>query len=269
MSQVALIGFGAIGQEVARLLQPDEGIRIAQIVVPPDAIGEATSAAQRLAPFATVHAELNADHICRLDLLAECAGHTAVLCHVVPALQKGLPCVVTSVGALHHGNTLECLEVAARQGATRVQLIAGAIGGIDALSAAALRGLREVIYVGRKPPRSWMGTPAENVCQLMQLTEPHVIFRGTAREAASIYPQNANVAATVALAGLGLDETKVELFADPDVERNVHKIQASGAFGRLEMVLENRALPDNPKTSALAAFSLARAVRNASSAVFF
>ena len=87
-----------------------------------------------------------------------------------------------------------------------------------------------------------------------------VLYRGTAGEAALLYPQNANVAAAVALAGLGFDATEVELVADPAAPGNVHEIEAEGAAGRFAIQLQGKPSRTNPKTSALAALSVARAL---------
>ena len=263
MFEIAIAGFGAIGQELARALSGEPGVRIAQILVPAHALEAGRAAAAALAPGAQVTTALALAAGPRPHLLAECAGHTAVLQHVVPALRAGVPCVVASVGALHEEGRLEALEAAAREGHTSVQLIAGAIGGMDALAAARAGGLDRVRYTGRKPPAGWRGTAAEQRCALDDLREPALVFRGSAREAARLFPKNANVAATVALAGLGLDATEVALIADPGVQRNVHAVEAEGAFGRLSLQLENLPLPANPRTSALAMLSLTRAVRNA------
>jgi len=266
---IALVGFGAIGQALARRLGTDSRLRVTQVIVNASPSQALLSAAAQLLPQSRVLDRLDVSPGQRPDLVVECAGHAAVNAHLVPALQAGIPCVMASVGALHDPALLQRLESAAAAGNTRVQLASGAIGAVDALAAAQLGGLDEVIYVGRKPPLSWRGTPAEQVCDLSQLTSPQVIFRGSARQAAHGFPKNTNVAATVSLAGLGLDHTQVELIADPGVTRNVHTIMARGAFGYLELLLENYALPDNPKTSALTVYSLERAVRNAADRIVF
>ena len=256
--RIALIGAGAIGSALLELIAQDADLRVVAIVVPDTAVALAAALAQRLAPAAQVLTQLPETGV---DLVVEAAGHAAIVQHVVPALARGVPAIVASVGALSAPGLLEQLEATARSSGTQVQLIAGAIGAIDALAAACVGGLDSVRYTGRKPPSAWKGTPAEQAFDLAALGTETVIFEGTARQAAAQFPKNANVAATVAIASLGLDQTQVRLIADPAVTENIHQVEAQGAFGQFALSMRNQPLAVNPKTSAQTVYSAVRAVR--------
>ncbi|RJF96936.1 aspartate dehydrogenase [Noviherbaspirillum cavernae] len=264
MLHVSMIGCGAIGVGVMELLKSDPEVTFDLVIVPENGVDAARSVVSSLAPQAKVAAGLNGS---RPDLLIECAGHRAIEEHIIPALERGIPCMVVSVGALSEPGLVERLEEAAQRGKTQVQLLSGAIGAIDALSAAKIGGLDSVVYTGRKPPYAWKGTPAEDKFDLDKLETATVIFEGSARDAARLFPKNANVAATLSLAGLGLDQTQVRLYADPGVTENVHHVEAKGAFGGFELTMRGKPLAANPKTSALTVFSVVRALANRAHAV--
>jgi aspartate dehydrogenase len=265
MLRIALIGCGAIGASVLELLHGDPRIAVDSVIAPAVARAQAEAVAARFAPRARVCEALAADDA--PDLVVECAGHAAIAEHVLPALARGIPCVVVSIGALSAPGMAQALEQATERGNTQVQLLSGAIGGIDALAAARVGGLDAVVYTGRKPPLAWTGTPAEQTCDLARLTSAHCIFSGSAEEAAQLYPKNANVAATLSFAGLGLKRTQVQLFADPAVSENVHHVEARGAFGSFELTMRGKPLAANPKTSALTVYSVVRALHNRSRAL--
>jgi aspartate dehydrogenase len=202
-----------------------------------------------------------------LDIAAEVASQQAVAQYGEQILRNGVDFLVISVGALANADLFDCLRSAAQSGNARMLLPAGAVGGLDAIAAMRLGGLRSARYRSRKPPVAWRGSPAEKQVDLEKLAKPTVLYSGTAREAALLYPQNANVAAAVALAGAGFEQTQVELVADPDAPGNVHEIEVEGTAGRFAISLQGKPSPTNPKTSALAALSVARALRNRDEAI--
>jgi aspartate dehydrogenase len=257
MQNVTLIGFGAIGRTLFTRMADHPGVRITHIVVSASHRDE-TQALAGTSVRVVDRVPANA------SLVLECAGHAAITDHVLPALAAGIECAVLSVGALSEPGLPEQLADAAARGGTQVHLLSGAIGGVDAIAAARIAGLDSVTYTGRKPPTGWRGTLAEQAVDLDTLTAPTVILEGTAREAAHLYPKNANVAATVSLAGLGLDATQVRLIADPTVTENIHEIDVRGAFGEMRITMRGKPLPDNPKTSALTVLSALRFLHNRS-----
>ena len=263
MMAVALIGFGAIGRSLAERAVALGGLGIASVVVRSARVTDVQMQLDQLGLKARAVDVVPAD----ANLALECAGHQALHAHVLPALSRGIECAVLSVGALSESGLPEKLEAAARSGNTRLTLLSGAIGGIDALAAARLAGLNEVIYTGRKPPQGWKGSPAEAVVNLDALAIATPIFEGSARDAARLYPKNANVAATLSLAGIGLDATRVRLIADPAVTENIHEVEARGAFGEMRLTMRGKPLADNPKTSALTVLSALRFLVNRSGAL--
>ncbi len=214
------------------------------------------------ARLASVHTELGAMLHAGAGVVCECAGHAAVAQHGAAVLAAGRDLVVASTGALADEALFATLKDAAIKGGAQILLPAGAVGGIDALAAARLRGTPRVTYVGRKPPGAWKGTKAEALLDLATLKEPATFYEGSARDAARDFPQNANVAATIALAGVGFEATRVKLVADPGIQRNLHELEVDSDSLRFSIRLEGVPSPANPKTSLTAGLSMARAVLN-------
>lgn len=196
------------------------------------------------------------------DFVVEAAGQDAVRLYGAKILEAGIDFGITSVGAL----TDDCLHAsllqAARSSGAQLHILPGAVGGVDILSAARASGIDEVIYTSYKPPSAWKQTDAETVVDLDRLTEPFTFFIGSARLASSSYPKNANVAATIALAGIGLDKTIVRLIADPTIDKNIHELRFTSACANASIRIEGNPSPDNPKTSQTAGYSLVRFVLN-------
>lgn len=254
---LGLIGYGNIARALLGVLA-GEGTspeRLTLMVLPEQADEARASGAGVVTDAAGLIAA-------RPDLIVECAGHSAVAGAVVPALRAGIECVVVSIGALADAALHDALRAAAQAGGTRVVLPAGAIGGVDLLAALKPSGIAEVVYTSRKPPLAWTGTPAEGLLDLGALREPATFFVGNAREAALAYPKNANVAATLALAGLGFEETRVEMVADPGVSRNVHEYRVRAGAADYTVRIEGKPSPDNPKTSLATVYSVARELIN-------
>ena len=267
LGHVAIIGFGAIAQDLVGILAtaaegPPERLTI---LVRPGR--EAQTRAALNVPEITVTSDLESLLAVAPDVVAECAGHQAVANCGPAILSRGIDLVVASVGALSDPDLATGLAAAARAGEAQCVVPAGAIGGIDALGAARLSGLHGVTYTGRKPPVAWVGTPAEQITDLTALTAPCAFFEGSAREAAQGFPKNANVAATLALAGLGMDATRVRLIADPTVTENIHEFAVTSLALDFSVRLVGKPSPLNPKTSRSTVYSIARAVLNRRAAI--
>ena len=196
------------------------------------------------------------------NLVVECAGHDAVTEHIAQVLSAGFDTVVASVGALADAALADSLYDAAHKGKARLIIPAGAIGGVDLLASLQKHGKLEVSYRGIKPPAAWSGTLADKLIDLDHLSKETVIFSGSAREAASNYPKNANVAATIALAGAGFEATKTELVADPKATGNIHEYSVDSPLAHYTLRVESQPSSGNAKTSVTTVYSILREITN-------
>jgi aspartate dehydrogenase len=184
---------------------------------------------------------------------------------VEPVVRKGKCAVVLSVGALLESEDL--VELAKDNGG-QIVVPTGALIGLDAVTAAAVGIIYSVQIATRKPVEGLAGTPyvVKNNIDIEGLTEPLKIFDGTAREAAKGFPANIIVAAALSLAGIGPDRTRVQIWADPTVSRNVHRIEVDSDSARFSVSMEN--VPsENPKTSLITALSAIACLRKLSASL--
>jgi aspartate dehydrogenase len=185
------------------------------------------------------------DFLYDTDVVFEAASQQAVNQYAEMILKAGKDLVLMSVGSLFDEKFKNNLEKIAHEKKCKIYLPSGAICGIDGILSGSIDLIDEVTLVTTKPPKSLD----------KDIDKRSVVFRGNARDAVKKYPQNLNVAASLSLAGIGFDETKVEIVVDPVTTRNSHKILAHGRFGRLRAEIENMPNPKNPKSSYMASLS--------------
>jgi aspartate dehydrogenase len=250
--RLGVIGYGAIGREVVAARGPDYEI-VSVLVRRPRADD----------PLLTHDPERFLD--LRPDAVLECAGHQAVRDHGARCLEAGADLVLTSVGALVDDALQARLHDAAAAADRRLIIASAGIGALDILAAAAVGGLERVVVTVRKDPSAWHGTAAETICDLATVRTPVTVFDGSVRAGAGLYPQNVNISAAAALAGLGLDRTRLVIVVDPAIRRHVVEIEAAGAFGRFAFTEEVEPTAANPKTGKLVAMAMIKTLRQLAS----
>ena len=258
--KLGLIGFGGLGSLVAAHLRHEAAMQFVGVAARPSQLGK-IRAVLGAVPVVDSAAALIA---LQPDLVIECASHAAFREYAEPVLGAGIDLIAVSVGVLADAAYRERVLATARRCGGVLEIPAGAIGAIDVIAAARHAGLSRVAYVTRKSPRAWSGTPAETMIDLKLVRAPALFFDDTAQRAATIFTEKANVTATLALAGIGFEATRVQLWVDPAVDKSVHHIEAEGACGSLAIELANNVAPSDGKASLLTAMSIVRAVRNRS-----
>ncbi|MEM4160704.1 MAG: aspartate dehydrogenase [Thermoplasmata archaeon] len=255
--KVLVIGCGAIGTAITRALHQEKKIeQIFLIDNKPEYI-EALSAKYPKAVKCSFPEVLG-----NVGLVIECASQQAVAQYVPTALEHGVDVLILSVGALADDALREKIFALAAEKKARVYIPSGALAGIDAVSAVKGAGIYEITLETRKPPSAFEpGLLAEYGLKREEITKEVVIYEGVARDAVRKFPKNVNVAATLSLAGMGFDKTKVRVVVDPAITTNTHRIIVKGDFGEMVLETRNKPFPHNPRTSYLAALSAINAVR--------
>jgi aspartate dehydrogenase len=249
--RVAVVGLGAIGIRVVEAL--DRGID--GLVLAAVSVQNPAKHQKRLAGLKRPPAILPIEALSEVaDLVIECAPSKLLKSIVAPFVKSGKTAVVLSVGALlEHDDLIEL----AKQNGGQIVVPTGALIGLDAVTAAAVGNIQTVRMITRKPVRGLTGAPyiVDNNIDIERITEPLKIFEGTAREAAKGFPANLNVAVALSLAGIGPDRTRLEIWADPSLTRNVHRVEVESDSARFSMSIEN--IPsENPRTGLITALSV-------------
>lgn len=197
----------------------------------------------------------------KCDLIIEAASGSVSYEVARETLEAGKDVMIMSTGGLLGKSDI--FELAKKKNA-KIYLPSGAICGLDGVKSAMMANVKSVTLTTRKPPAGLEGAPyiIEKKIDLKSIKDETVIFEGTAQDAVKGFPKNVNVSATLSLCGLGAKETKVRIVTSPKYKSNSHQIDVDGDFGRLKAVTENVPMPDNPKTSYLAALSAIATLKN-------
>lgn len=246
---IGLIGTGAIGNFIIQQLNKEQQIPGHHVTAVFDERNSSKDKLKKLEEETGIkgYDDLDVFLNAPIDLVIECATIDVVEQYAREILRRK-DLMVISIGALVHDQLRTDLEKIAQETKHNLYLPSGALGGLDALLAAQmLDGLTQVRLTSSKPAAA-LGAP--------HLNQAETIFKGPAQEAIKKFPKNANVAIIVALAGIGMERTEVEIIADPEATQNTHQLEATGAFGEFSMKLTNDPSPHNPKTSYLTALSI-------------
>jgi len=255
--KVGLVGCGNIGADICLALQ--RGTIPARVSALTDIDATRAELLQRTFQVDGTICDLE-ENAAQSDVLVECAAPDAVRAVVETAIRHRRDCLLLSIGGLMEQ---PALFDDAKANGVRIWLPSGALCGLDGIRSAAEAGLHSVVLTTRKPPKGLEGAPylLAHGIQVDSLSEPVVVFEGTAREACKAFPKNVNVAAALSFAGIGPDETRVRVIADPEATVNSHEVCAEGAFGKLTTVTQNLPSPRNAKSSYLASLSAVAELR--------
>lgn len=255
---VGLAGLGAIGGQVARCLARGAipGLTLAAVSARDRERAEAKLRAFE-APVPVVGLEELPEHG---EIVVECVPAAAFRDAAEPALAAGRTLITVSGGALLQN--MDLVDLARGKGG-RIIVATGALLGLDAVRAAAEGTIERVTMITRKPPGGLKGAPhlERHGIEVDGLEEPLKVFDGTARDGAIGFPANVNVAAALSLAGIGPDRTTLEIWADPGVSRNLHRIVVEADSARFELVIENVPSEENPRTGKITALSVIATLR--------
>ena len=251
--RLAVAGLGAIGYRVAQAVDRGdvEGVQLIAV-----SANDKERAAKRVASFGKPPAVLTLAELAEVaDVIVECAPAAVFPELATASIRKGRCLMPLSVGVLL--NHIELIDQAKETGA-KIIVPTGALIGLDTVRAMAVGTIHSVTLQTRKPPNGLAGAPhlIDNEIDISNLSEPLCVLKGSARDAARGFPANVNVAAALALAGIGPDKTQVEVWADPTIDRNIQAVTIVSDSGEATMTINNIPSDENPRTGRIVANSV-------------
>ena len=240
MKKVGIIGCGAIGSLIAEAV--DKGIVDCDELILYDRSTERAEHLKQSLHTATTVVS-NVDEMLKLHpkVVVEAASQEAAREYVGTIVQRNVEVIVMSVGAL----------LDSKLKSSKIHTPSGAIGGLDAISSAALAGIDQVVLTTRKNPQTLD----------VDDKQEKLVYEGNAHEAVRRFPREMNVAATLALT-VQPERILVRVISDPKATRNVHDITVKWKNGNMSLKFANDPHPGNPKTSALAAWSAIKLLKD-------
>ncbi len=256
--RLGIAGLGAIGMKVARAVDRGDipGFRLTAVSANDKDRAKARIADFQTPPEVTGLAGLSE----RADVVVDCAPASVFAEVAGPAIARGRCLMPLSVGALLEH--MDLVDQATQTGA-RIIVPSGAMLGLDTVRAMAVGTIHRVVLQTRKPPAGLADAPhlVKNNIEIENLTEAKRVFKGTAGEAAKAFPANVNVAAALALAGIGPERTEVEVWADPAIDRNRQSVTIESDTGEAVMTINNIPSEENPRTGKIVANSVIAALQ--------
>lgn len=264
--KIALIGSGSLASIIGKVVSENLSKNYEILGVLSGKIENAKKLAEAIScrAYDSVD-ELIAD---KPDYLVEAATLEVLKEVGVKVLSNGINLIPLSVGALADKEFYKKVKGTALDNNCRVHIPPGAVGGFDVLRASMWMEEVEVSITTEKSPRSLNGAPFLKNRQLSEEKEEE-IFNGSALEAIAHFPKNVNVAVATALATTGVDNTKVSIKSIPGLENNKHRVKLVGDTISVDVIIETTPSKDNPKSSALAAYSVISLLKNLVSPITF
>ena len=261
--KVGIVGFGAIGFDVGKRI--DQGIENFKLIGISSRTKE--NVLKKISLFKNIPPIVDLNQLCKKsDIIIDCTPKVAFRKILQNCLLNQIKLITISGSGI-----LENIDLVrnANQSKTQVILASGAILGLDGLRAVAEGKIFSVTMITKKPPNALINAKyvIEKGISLKDLSKEKLIFKGSATEGAKAFPANVNVAAAIGLAGIGPDKTNLEIWADPNLTKNTHKVLVKSDSSDFEIKIQNIQSTENPGTGKITALSIIASLRGLTSSL--